>query len=138
MERTRGIRNKNPFNIKYSANCWKGKINPPYKKDDVFEEFRTFEYGIRAGICLIQTYVLNYGLNTVRKVVSRFAPSGENDTDTYIRYVCSHDDGLRPDDEFVVGSLAFFNLLHWICFYESKYNLTYDTYLHVCTRFRLL
>lgn len=75
----------NPFNIRCNpANKWLGKVTPPLSS---FEHFDTLEHGIRAGLILLANYRHNYGCDSVADFVSRFAPSSENPTKNYIRYV---------------------------------------------------
>lgn len=94
----RGYRNNNPFNIKKSSSRWQGKI----KGDDkVFETFGSLEFGLRAGLKLLINYV-HQGHDTIDKIISRFAPSCENNTDNYKRFVCDYT-GLALDD--VVDSI---------------------------------
>lgn len=84
---TRGIRNNNPLNIRFSSsNNWKGKI-VENKKDESFEEFTHMAYGVRAFCRLIQLYVDRYKCTTIRSIVYRFAPSTENDTLRYYKFV---------------------------------------------------
>lgn len=82
---TRGIRNNNPGNIRLSAARWKGEIRPA--KDKEFCAFTSMEYGLRALIVTLRTYVVNHKVNTVRKMISRWAPANENNTAAYISYV---------------------------------------------------
>lgn len=80
---TRGQRNNNPFNIRYnSANTWKGQTG----SDGAFCVFDTMQHGIRAGGVLLRNYI-KAGNNTIRKIISKFAPSNENDTESYIKHV---------------------------------------------------
>ena len=69
---TRGIRNKNPFNIRRSNNSWRGKtaLNP----DKEFERFTSMDYGLRAGFLLLRNAYLSKGFNTVELIINRFAP----------------------------------------------------------------
>ena len=86
---TRGVRNCNPLNIKYSErNKWQGKVPDREKKDQVFEEFRSMEYGLRAALKLITKYCLE-GTDTPRAIVRRWAPAGVdgNPTKAYVAYV---------------------------------------------------
>jgi len=89
MSTPRGVRNNNPGNIDYSpANKWNGQLG---LEEGVtkprFARFDTPENGIRALGKLLQTYQRVYGLNTVAKIISRWAPSNENDTAAYVRSV---------------------------------------------------
>jgi hypothetical protein len=88
LKKPRGIRNNNPLNIRESAgggDDWEGEqVNDT---DADFEEFEAPEFGIRAAVKIIENYRKNYGLNTIAGVVGRWAPSVENDTNSYIESV---------------------------------------------------
>lgn len=85
---TRGIRNKNPFNIKIDIhNNWKGKILEDKNSDGTFEQFKDITYGLRAGILLLHNYIRN-GYNTVGSIISRFCP--DDTLGSYINYVCQY------------------------------------------------
>lgn len=74
---TRGIRNNNPLNIRYSATPWKGKVLKEHKHDENFEEFTSMYFGFRAALINIETYIIKYGCNTIAKIISRWAPSSD-------------------------------------------------------------
>lgn len=80
----RGIRNNNPLNIRI-GNKWIGEVPTP--TDTQFEQFTRMEYGVRAGFRLIKRYIERYHLNTIKLIVSRWAPPSENKTDLYIASV---------------------------------------------------
>lgn len=83
-EMTRGIRNKNPGNIRSNAaNNWQGQIG---RDHDGFVVFDTAQNGIRAIARLLKNYI-SAGHNTVEKVIARYAPASENDTSAYIAAV---------------------------------------------------
>ena len=82
----RGYRNNNPLNIRISSSEWKGKS--ANNTDGVFEQFVDLAYGYRAALVTIRTYIRKYGLDTVRKIISRWAPENENNTEAYIKHVC--------------------------------------------------
>ncbi|MFA7399113.1 MAG: structural protein [Sideroxydans sp.] len=90
----RGIRNNNPGNIRHGSARWQGMS--PTQTDTNFVQFITPEYGIRALSILIGNYYSKNGLNTVRKIISRYAPSSENNTDAYAQAV-SKAIGVTPD-----------------------------------------
>lgn len=73
----------NPGNIRVSNNRWLGSCGS-YKG---FVKFRSVEFGVRALLCLLRTYRKKYHLLTIRDIISRFAPSYENMTWSYIAYV---------------------------------------------------
>ena len=132
---TRGIRNKNPFNIRKSNNSWRGKtaLNP----DKEFERFTSMDYGLRAGFLLLRNAYLAKGFNTVEKIINRYAPSSENNTDAYIKYIYEHSSHLFPGQTLNVTGLAFYELCMCICKYESDYDLSYEHFRQVCNKFGL-
>lgn len=87
----RGIRNNNPLNIR-KGNNWKGER--PHQTDKAFEEFETMQYGIRAGFIILRKYITGYfglcdKINTIEKIVRRWAPPSENATQKYIDFVAN-------------------------------------------------
>lgn len=80
----RGIRNNNPLNIRI-GNTWLGEVPNPTDSD--FEQFVHVKYGLRAGFCILRRYIRRYKRNTVRKIVTAWAPSTENNTERYIQLV---------------------------------------------------
>ena len=81
----RGIRNKNPGNIKYNGINWAGLAIPP--SDGVFCVFTEHKYGLRALAKLLRNYNRHYGIRTINSIIKRFAPTTENQTDAYIKSV---------------------------------------------------
>lgn len=81
----RGLRNNNPGNIRQSSTTYKGEISP--SKDKEFKQFETVSYGYRAMFVALHYYHSNLGLKSIRKMISRWAPPSENDTESYIRTV---------------------------------------------------
>lgn len=85
---TRGVRNRNPGNIDYNpANQWQGQLKPDPTIEKRFARFDAPENGIRALGKLLLTYQRKHGLTTVKAIISRWAPSVENDTAAYVRAV---------------------------------------------------
>lgn len=78
----RGIRNNNPGNIRKGEN-WKGSVGD----DGEFIKFKSPEYGLRALGKLLLNYQRLYGINSVGEIIQRYAPSNENNTDSYIEHV---------------------------------------------------
>ena len=91
---SRGLRNNNPLNIRHSKDKWKGYA--PKQTDPQFVQFITMAYGYRAAFVLLRTYRQKYGYNTIRKIISRWAPNNENNTERYIENV-SRWAGIDPD-----------------------------------------
>ncbi|MEQ1968664.1 structural protein [Xenorhabdus nematophila] len=81
---SRGIGNNNPGNIRH-GDQWQGLCSR--QTDKSFCQFIAPEYGIRAIIKIIRNYERKYGLNSIRQIISRWAPPNENDTESYIAYV---------------------------------------------------
>lgn len=82
----RGYRNNNPLNIRLTGTSWQGKVLP--NTDGTFEQFRSMAHGYRAALRTMRTYINKYGCNTVAKIISRWAPENENNTQAYIKHVC--------------------------------------------------
>ena len=78
----RGLRNFNPGNIEFTETKWQGLDDPP--SDGRFCRFTSPAYGIRAIARTLITYQGKYDINTIRGVVTRWAPSVENNTEAYI------------------------------------------------------
>ncbi len=98
----RGIRNNNPGNIRH-GDAWQGLAEQ--QTDSSFCVFRSPEYGIRALAKVLLNYEKKYGLNTVRKIVSRYAPENENDTESYIKSVAGQL-GVDTDEPITVRDKA--------------------------------
>lgn len=84
VDNVRGMRNKNPMNVIKTNIAWDGKVTG---EDPTFETFKSYSYGIRAGAKLLVNYQALHGINTVRGLISRYAPAHENPTDAYIQSV---------------------------------------------------
>ncbi|RHW21897.1 structural protein [Pseudomonas jilinensis] len=86
----RGIRNNNPGNIEYNPrNNWRGQLPHDVKVEPRFSRFDTPYNGIRALARLLLNYRKLHGLRTVEGLISRWAPSNENDTKAYARAVAN-------------------------------------------------
>ena len=96
----RGLRNNNPLNIRHSKSRWKGMARD--QTDPAFVRFTTMAYGYRAAFCLLRTYRVKYGNNTIRKIIRRWAPPNENHTDKYIANV-SQWSGI--DHDKIIGGM---------------------------------
>ena len=81
----RGIRNKNPGNIKLGT-AWDGLASE--QSDPVFCVFGEAVMGIRALMKILLTYRFTNKRTNVDDIISRWAPPSENDTNAYIDFVC--------------------------------------------------
>ena len=113
---TRGYKNNNPGNIRLTPDTWQGEI----KGDDKdFKKFKSMSYGYRALFILLRTYIQNRGYNTIRKIISVYAPTNENDTQSYISSV-SRRTGIDPDEELDINnSLDIKNIVAAISYHEN-------------------
>ena len=99
----RNIRNNNPLNIRRSKDKWQGL--DAKQNDPSFFMFESMEMGWRAAfVILTKTYYHKYRLFTIRKIISRWAPPAENDTEAYIKRV-SDLTGIDPDEPLGIPSL---------------------------------
>jgi hypothetical protein len=108
MTTPRGIRNNNPGNIRKGAK-WQGLS--AFQQDSDFCEFDDAIYGIRALMKIIMVYGRSYHLDTVREIITRWAPDNENDTAAYIRSVSdalhvNPDSPIQLRDKKTLASLA--------------------------------
>lgn len=97
MTTPRGIRNKNPGNIRYDGTKWRGLVGD----DGTFCVFDNPINGIRAIAKIIKTYKAR-GIETISEIVSTWAPPIENNTPAYIQSVCDAMDKnptYRPADQ---------------------------------------
>ena len=82
---TRGIINNNPGNIDRNNIKWQG-MSPDQSGDSRFVVFTDPKWGIRAMARILQNYAKG-DVDTVREIVSKWAPPNENDTQSYINAV---------------------------------------------------
>ena len=78
---SRGLRNRNPGNIRHSDTRYKGEIP---SADTAFKTFETMAHGYRAMFVLLHTYRLKHKLSTAAEMIRRYAPPIENHTQAYI------------------------------------------------------
>lgn len=135
---TLGIRNNNPFNIRYySENHWLGLSG----RNEGFCVFCDMEYGVRAGIVLLRNYIFYknpiYGYcDTIAKIVNRFAPMVENDCEAYVRYLCSAVN-IERNDIIKFPSDEFADLCVAIMFYESQYIVPRGHIYYIINKFKI-
>lgn len=90
----RGIRNNNPGNLVRTSIPWEGKVPHSKNPDARFEQFIELRYGLRAMMRDLISDIKG-GKNTVKSLISAYAPPTENNTATYISMVASAI-GLSP------------------------------------------
>lgn len=116
----------NPFNIRNNKhNKWCGQVGS-HKGFCCFSE-RIF--GIRAAaIILIRSYRY-FGLCTIKDIISRWAPSNENDTKSYIYYCCTR---LGFPCNTALTSLQDYEMLMVAMAYMEGNPVTLEEIHHVC------
>lgn len=95
----RGLRNNNPGNIRRNSDVFQGENT---SSDKEFKQFKSMAYGYRAIFKILSNYYRNYKLDTIRKMIGRWAPENENDTEAYIKAV-SDNAGIPADDPINVN-----------------------------------
>ncbi|MBS2212153.1 hypothetical protein KEM09_12105 [Carboxylicivirga mesophila] len=124
-DQTRGIRNNNPLNLRQTEIKWRGES---VKDDDPdFEEFDSMMLGVRAGLRNMRTLYQRDGKNTIAKIVSTWAPSHENDTESYIQFVVN-ESGYERDEHLNWNSEELYPVVKAMCKIESLYNLEKSLY----------
>lgn len=123
----RGIRNKNPLNLRI-GNDWVGEVPEPTDPD--FEQFTSMTYGLRAGFIVLRRYIVRYHRNTVPKIISSWSPRTENATKKYIKAVCEwtgfgRNQVLSFDDRDTMEALV-----SAMCRYETGCTIPRDVINH--------
>jgi hypothetical protein len=70
----------------------------PVGQSTGFQQPASYEEGIRAMDKNLEVYGTKHKINTLRGVISRYAPPSENDTEGYIKFIAQRT-GLKPDQE---------------------------------------
>lgn len=162
---TRGLRNNNPANIRFSpANKWKGEIPHDKNTDREFCQFTDISYGVRAAIILFRKYIRD-GYTTLDKMISHFAPPCENSEDypyQILSFVNKHCKGnplpinldeyqkdplhvdlklvyvpFTFDDNIIYGTDYFYDILRAVFYYESNYYTTRQSIINISNHFNL-
>lgn len=84
----RGIRNNNPGNLRW-GDPWQGLVPVEERTDKDFCQFVTPSWGIRAMCVVLIAYQDKHNIRSVQGIISRWAPSVENDTQSYIQAVAA-------------------------------------------------
>lgn len=108
-----GIRNNNPGNLRFIAkNPFLGQIG----ENKGFGVYETMLLGVRASAKQIKKHIRN-GANTIELLITKWAPSSENDTDAYIMAVAeetsfSIDEVLDADNIHTITDLCYAIFFH--------------------------
>ena len=121
----RGLRNNNPGNIRINDDLFQGEVRP--SRDKSFKQFETMAYGYRAIFKILRNYLCIYKLDTIRKMVGRWAPPGDNNhTEAYIKAVGTG----------IAMSLDSFSTMEEQVgeYYLKTWNVKRDVWLSVCRK----
>lgn len=107
MALPRGIRNNNPLNIRL-GDKWLGLEEE--QNDSQFCQFIALRFGLRAGFIILYRY-LSRKIDTTEKIINTWAPSSENNTESYIKAVLKmawwgRYDRLRFSDKKIMCALV--------------------------------
>lgn len=123
-DKTRGLRNNNPLNLRRTSIEWKGEKSEVTDKE--FEEFETMEFGLRAGLINMRTQIRN-GYETLEKLIGRWAPPTENNTENYVKIV-SEKSGYAPTDILDFQKEELFSVVEAMVKIESGMDLDIELY----------
>lgn len=105
------IGKNNVFNIRYNKrNHWQGQTG----SFRGFCNFDTRDNAIRACFVLLVNYIRN-GYDTYRKIIYRFAPPKENDSEAYLNFVCKASIAALPDTDPDKEVALYDDLLRLMC-----------------------
>lgn len=112
-------RNHNPLNIRRTKDVWRGQL--PVQTDKSFVQFKDDLHGFRAAFVVLRNYIRR-DINSIRLIISRWAPSSENATGSYIKFVCQrlglpNDTSIELNDRdtlcALVRSMAYVESGQW-------------------------
>lgn len=91
-EGIRAVRNNNPGNIE-KGSPWQGlmpasEMTPDQADEQRFCVFQSPKWGFRALARVLIAYQDKHNIRTIAGVITRWAPTSENDTKAYINHVC--------------------------------------------------
>jgi hypothetical protein len=108
----------NPGNIRTTSKRWKGEIG----SENGFKEFSSMKYGFRAMTQLFHSYVKNE-TNTVRKIIYKYAPPSENESESYAKNVAKQSnvnvDKKLSEKDFYNGNVL--NIMYAMVKVEQGY-----------------
>jgi hypothetical protein len=114
----RGIRNNNPGNLTRTAITWQNKVPHSQNTDTRFEQFRSFVWGLRAMLRDIRNDINLKGKNTIRELITEYAPPNENNTAGYINTLSTRT-GIGADEVFTADKETVRKLAREICIIEN-------------------
>lgn len=113
-----GIRSNNPGNLRPETDKWKGAINQTCTaKAGCYLVFQSYEWGIRAIYRNLMTYRNNYGIKTVRGIITRWAPPKDNNMSG--AYIASVAKALNVSPDTVLAPTQYPSLVKAIIKHEN-------------------
>ena len=106
----------NPGNIRNSSTAYIGEVTP--SKNKSFKTFLTMEFGYRAMFKLLNTYITEHKLETIEKMINRYAPPFENNTSNYVKFVCDKT-GFSKDKKFTKSHPDLIHLVFAMSWIEN-------------------
>lgn len=97
----RGVRNKNPFNLRGNDD-WYGKKG---SDEQGFAQFAYPTDGLRAGALNLINQQKKHGVRNIRQLITKYAPPNENDTEAYINKVAKFV-GVTPNQDIQLSNKA--------------------------------
>lgn len=94
--KTRGYVNKNPGNIRLSHDDWQGLATT--QTDPAFFQFVSMDYGVRAMARILRNYQNKSKINTIRKIIRRWAPGEDNNDEGAYAKAVSKSSGFGVDE----------------------------------------
>lgn len=113
-----GLRNNNPGNVRAFDN-WRGMIGT----NNGFCVFENVAWGVRAFLTDLRTD-MRQGQNTIRKLITEYAPPAENNTAAYINYVVQRT-GIAADTALQENTETFKRLARAIIDMEVGVNYSH-------------
>lgn len=109
------------------GNNWKGEVAKP--SDHTFEQFTEMKWGCRAAFVILRNYIQRHKLNTIAKIIARWAPSNENNTQAYIASVVKY--SLIGKNELIKfeNKCQMVNLFRGMCIVENGKEVSIDAVL---------
>ena len=104
----------NPLNIRKSNTKFIGEI----ESTNAFKDFENMMFGYRAAFKNINTYITKYKVDTLEGIINRWAPPIENDTESYIKFVCSKT-GFDRDKTFIKSDIDLIPLVAAMSWMEN-------------------
>lgn len=110
------IKRNNPGNVRYYGDQWQGLIPLNYSTGQ-FCEFYTLYAGLRAMVIDIVGDIED-GADTIRELISEFAPTNENNTAGYINTISSMT-SIHPDTSLYHWDNGIINVIYCMVKVES-------------------